>query len=160
MHSRHLDLCQCRACVLYSCFFSKETWKRDPVAGEQSTCSSEGEDPPGDPETLEAKVTPVSTLYLQAMRALKVCSIYVSPAANPPHVFCDVCIHFCESSRVQSRKCTFTWVVLCERAESCASCPSKCTNVEKMASGFSSIVLPERVPTFSRSREETSGKTN
>ena len=43
-------------------FSSEEPWKRDPVAGKQSTSSSEGEDPPGDPETLEAEVTPVSTL--------------------------------------------------------------------------------------------------
>ena len=54
---------------------------------EQSTYSCEGEDPRGDLETLEAWVTPVSTLHMRAVRALKFCSISVSPATKQQNVF-------------------------------------------------------------------------
>ena len=43
-------------------------------------------------------------------------------------------------------------------ARICAICISKCTNFERRASSFSSVVLPERVPIPSRSEPEPLGE--
>ena len=64
---------------------SDEPKSRVPMAVEPSLCHGVGQDPREDPETFEETATPISTLHMRAVRALKFCSISVSPAANPPN---------------------------------------------------------------------------
>ena len=83
-----------------------------------------------DPVTFEAEATPASILHVRAARALKFCSISVSLAANPPNVFVT-----CDSVRD----------IQFVRAGVCASCASKCTNFERIASSFSSACTSRTV---------------
>ena len=58
-------------------FSSEEPGSRDPMAVEPSISPGRGQDLAGDPETLEAEATHVSTLHIRAVRALKLRSISV-----------------------------------------------------------------------------------
>ena len=73
-----------RMIVIITCLSLREIMKS------RSILDTEGQDL-AEPQTFEAGATLASILHIPAMKALKLCSISVSPAANPPSavVTCD-----------------------------------------------------------------------
>ena len=107
-----------------------------------STFTGEGQDL-AEPDTFDAEAAYVSTLHRRAVKVLKLCSISASLVAKSPSVFV-----IRESMRD----------IQVVRAGICAICVSKCTNFERRASSFSSVVLPQQVPIPSRSEPEPLGE--
>ena len=78
VHFHHLDQCQCRVYVLSFCFRPTSPGSRDPVPVEPSSCPGKGQDPIGDPETLEVETAPASKAATRAARPPTNCSILVT----------------------------------------------------------------------------------